>query len=216
MWVEACRSPWRGSDSSSGAPSSSSPTSPRAALCASTDPSSSFRAASFALSARRSYRTSALGEPGEVSEVLLVRGVGGGLRVADRLREGGGEGGLAVVFDGGERLVFFSVSLRDDAYEVGVEAVDKESAHGVAASEDCVAEAAEGVEEGSLPNERRALLVHSRRVAVVGADYVAEEGAGGFAHELVICSHPENYGEVGEGGIAFSEDLPAEADRGSP
>ena len=38
----------------------------------------------------------------EVSEVLLVRGVGGGLRVVDRLREGGGEGGLAVVVDGGE------------------------------------------------------------------------------------------------------------------
>ena len=132
-----------GGDSSSGTPSSSSPTSSRAALCASTDPSAASRAASFALSARRSYRPSALGEPGAVAEVLLVRGVGGGLRVVDRLREGVREGGLAAVVNGGEKVVLFSVSLRDDADEVGVEAVDKESAHGVAASEDCVAEAAD-------------------------------------------------------------------------
>ena len=80
--------------------------------------------------------------PGEVPDVHLVRGVGGGLRVADRLREGGGEGGLAVVGDGHEGPVLVAILQRDDAGEVGVEAVDVESAHGVAASEDCVAEAA--------------------------------------------------------------------------
>ena len=58
--------------------------------------------------------------------------------------------------------------------------------------------------------------MHSRRVAVVGADDVAEEGAGGFSHELVVGAHSEDHGVAGEGGVAFAEDLPAEADRGSP
>ena len=95
-----------------------------------------------------------MGEPGEVSEVLLVRGVGGGLRIVDRLCEGVREGGLAAVGDGdgNEGPVLVAVCERDDADEVGVEAVDEESAHGVAASEDSVAEAAEVVEEGSLPD----------------------------------------------------------------
>ena len=44
-------------------------------------------------------------------------------------------------------------------------------------------------------DEGRAVLVYSRSIAVVGADYVAEEGARGFAHELVsLGPHPENYG----------------------
>ena len=63
-------------------------------------------------SARCSYRSSALGDPpGEVPDVHLVRGVGGGLRVADRLREGGGEGGLAVVGDCHEGPVLENGSL---------------------------------------------------------------------------------------------------------
>ena len=56
MRVEACRPPPWGSHSSLGTPSSSSPTSSRAALCASTDPSSSSCSTSFALSARCSQR----------------------------------------------------------------------------------------------------------------------------------------------------------------
>ena len=87
--------PRGGSDSSSRTPSSSPTTSSWSALCASTDPSSASRSASFAASAQCLRRSSALGDPGEVPDVHLVRGVGGGLRVVDRLREGGGEGGLA-------------------------------------------------------------------------------------------------------------------------
>ena len=94
--------PRGGSDSSSGTPSSSSPSSSRAALCASADPSPASRSASFAESASCSYRSSALGVPGEVPDVLLVRGVGGGHCVVDRVRKGGGEGGLAAVGDGHE------------------------------------------------------------------------------------------------------------------
>ena len=111
MRVEACRSPDGGSDSSSGTPSSSAPTSSWSALCASTDPSTASRASAFASAVQCLRRSSALGDSRTVSEVLLVRGVGGGLRVVDRLREGGGEGDLAVVVDGGEKVVFFSVFL---------------------------------------------------------------------------------------------------------
>ena len=57
------------------------------------------------------------------------------------------------------RCVLVAVCLRDDRRRgwcvEKAEAVDEESAHGVAASEDCVAEAAEGVEEGSLPRQTR-------------------------------------------------------------
>ena len=65
-----------------------------------------------------------MGDPGEVSDVHLVRGVGGGLRVVDRLLEGGGEGGLAAVGDGHEGPVLVPICERYDAGEVGVVAVD--------------------------------------------------------------------------------------------
>ena len=67
--------------------------------------------------------------------MYLVRGVGGGLRVVDRSREGGGEGGLSAVGDGHEGPVLVAILQRDDADEVGVVAVDVKSAHGVAASD---------------------------------------------------------------------------------
>ena len=137
-----------GGDLFSGTPSPSSTTSPRSSLCASADPSSPSRSASFAFPSRCLRRSPALRDPRKVPEVHLVRGVGGGLGVADRLRKGGREGGLAAFVDGDEGVVFDTVRLWDDADEVGVEAVDVEPAHGVPASKDCVAEAAKGVEEG--------------------------------------------------------------------
>ena len=70
-------------------------------------------------------RSSALGDSCEVPDVLLVRGVGGGLRIVDRVREGGGEGGLAAVGNDYEGPVLVAIVLRDDADEVGVEAVDE-------------------------------------------------------------------------------------------
>jgi len=66
--------------------------------------------------------------------------------------------------------------------EVGVEAVGVELTHGVAAAEDGVAVVEEGAMEGALPDEGRLIFVHSRRVAVVGAHDVAEEGARGFVY----------------------------------
>ena len=71
-----------------------------------------------------------------------------------------------------------------------MDAVNVELAHGVASAQDGVAEPAKGVVIGTLPDESRAVLVYACRVAVVRADHMAEEGAGGFVHELsALGSH---------------------------
>ena len=72
-----------------------------------------------------------------------------------------------------EFVVFFAVYFCDDACQVCVSAVHKKASHGVAASEDRVTELFEGVVESALPDEGRAVLVHSCYVAVVDADDVA-------------------------------------------
>ena len=61
---------------------------------------------------------------GGVAEVYLVGGVGCGLGVCDRLREGGGERGVARWGDGRQGAVLHTIGVRDHADEVGVDAVN--------------------------------------------------------------------------------------------
>ena len=61
--------------------------------------------------------------------------------------------------------------------QVCVMAMDEEASHGVAASEDCVSELFEGLVEGALPDEGRAVFVHSCRVAVVSRRDTSARGS---------------------------------------
>jgi hypothetical protein len=107
-------------------------------------------------------------------------GVCGRLSARDRVVEDGCKGGRASLGDGGEDAELLPCLLRDLLGEARVDAVHVLGADGVPTSQDGVAEGAQRVVEGALPDEGHLVLVHARDVAVVGADGVAEEGAGGF------------------------------------
>ena len=64
--------------------------------------------------------------------------------------------------------------FRDLLGEARVDAVHVLEADGVPTSQDGVAEGAQRVVEGALPDEGHLVLVHARDVAVVCADGVAE------------------------------------------